>query len=186
MQFVSAYIETPASPRENLVVFSNGVLNTAVSKVDNIETYINLTWNGNTYNPNQWSQYFLTDNVIFYRQVNGQPWYLYNNAEYRKYSGNIGGTGSHLFIPVKRLYGYKTLKSLCKMDTPSVGSTYFYSGVYAMAIVDNSYSGAPQVATHENEWTWVECDISNLPYIDYIVLLGCDGPACVKEIILEV
>lgn len=184
MQFVSAYIETPATPREAVVAFSNGVMNQAVFKVSDITPYINFTWLGNTDNPNQWSQYFLTDNVIWYHQVFAQVWYLDSvNKQFTKYGGQIGGTGSRMCIPTKRLYGYSKIIFTARMPQDSSG--YYYVGGYCGAIVDGLWRESNRTGTHSGSWTELELDISDLPYIDYIVLDGCDGYAYIKEIKLE-
>lgn len=186
MQFVSAYIETPASPKEAVVAFVDGVMNQAVFQVTNISDYRNCPYPSGDIVINADSvcgSYYLDGHNLWMHQSNARVWTLDTTNKYFYKSHNTtSATGSYMLVPTRRLYGYKTLKFTARMSTD--GSGYFYVGVGASAIVDG-HTQLRWETMRSGTYQEISVDISGLPYIDYLWLCGCDGFAYIKEIKLE-
>lgn len=137
------------------------------------------------------SQYILCNGLHF-----AEPFYL-KDGYFRKQGTHglnnsnigqpVGNTSTYFWIPIKRISGFNTLQYESK--------TVKYNGVYGAAqdyniaaigvgAVVNGSMQERRAASSLNEQTWTThtLDISDLPYIDYILLFGVDGSPAYRNI----
>lgn len=141
------------------------------------------------------SEYFNSKYMLCYGQYYGEAFYR-TNGYYRKKGEKglgpsstgkpVGQTLVHFMIPIKRITGYHFLKFKAK----TIQNNGLNSGVdvnYVAAGVAYVQNGTLNVVTSPIErsvadWTEYSVGISTLPYVDYIVLVGCDGSPAYKNI----
>ena len=142
------------------------------------------------------SQYFLSSYLLCTESYYAEPFYTVNGY-YRKKGERgssisptgkpIGDTNVLFWIPVKRITGFNTLQFLGKI----IQNNGHYSGIEdfnqlamgAGAVVNGVMQyRLSAFASGVNDWTTYTVDISALPYVDYIMLFGCDGSPAFKDI----
>lgn len=137
------------------------------------------------------SSYILCNGLYF-----AEPFYL-KDGYFRKQGTHglnnstinepVGNTSTYFWIPIKRISGFNTLQYESK--------TVKYNGVYGSAqdynitsvgvgaIVNGSMQERRAAASiDEQTWTTHTLDISDLPYVDYILLFGVDGSPAYRNI----
>ena len=174
---------------------SNGVFYSTIliNNLSPADMNIN-TWNSNKYKQTSWSddgasvqnlsQYFLTDNMLCAMATKAN--HLYQTGEYWT-NNQTFTTQSHgeIYIPVKRLFGYKTIIYKAK-SRGGASDPYPRICMGAAAVVNGSIQRVRGIMYYYTaDWTEYNADISSLPYIDYISFYFDSNPSAYKEILLE-
>lgn len=149
---------------------------------------------------NHLQEYYLTDNILVFKQQFGQEFYR-KASIYQKDSDEgalssltgkpVGLTGVWFFVPIKRITGYHFLKY--KGKTLVNNGQYYSSGALydgnivgiGVGYVENGelkYRALDNYPTSVADWTEYSVGISTVPYVDYIMLRGGDGSPAYKNI----
>lgn len=141
------------------------------------------------------SQWFNTKYMLCVGQGYAEPFYK-TNGYYRKKGDSgmgtsttgkpCGRTSATFFIPIKRITGYHFFKFKGKTIqnnglNAGVDFNYVAAGV---AYVDSGgvmHTTAIPIERSVADWTEYSVGISTLPYVDYIILVGCDGSPAYKD-----
>lgn len=203
MQILSAYIEAAQSGKaQTITAFANGQLSPYIFKVSDLSQYkssMATTPRGDEPAVSTLSGYYNSDWVLWTGRYYAEPFEVIDEliekdgtkGEQTSSTGMpVGYTNSTMYIPMKRLNGYSRLTYTARVivnngNNPD-GNNYnsFLAG--AAAVVNGEMQIViGEVSTNE-DWTTLSVDISALPYIDYIVLKGCDGTIGFKSLVLEV
>lgn len=144
------------------------------------------------------SQFFLSKYILCNGSYYLEPFYTVNGYFRKKGergSGTsptgqpIGETNAYFWIPIKRITGFRFLK----FDGITIQNNGHHTGVTdfnelaigAGAVVNGAMQSVfSNIRVSVGNWTTYSFDISGLPYIDYIVLYGCDGSPAYKNIVL--
>ena len=99
----------------------------------------------------------------------------------------VGYTSVYFWIPIKRISGYNTLqyesKTVKYNGVIAYATDYNVTAIGAGAVVNGEMQyNRSTSATNEQTWTTHTLDISNLPYVDYILLFGVDGSPAYRNI----
>lgn len=107
----------------------------------------------------------------------GTPFNPYPNRYLLSYNGS-GVTKT--YIPVSRdTFGWQTISATGKLFQSGANDPLV--GIGAGAVVDGQMVEVVATST-ATSWTRITADISELPYIDYIILYGKDGAQGLREI----
>ena len=136
------------------------------------------------------SEFYLSDYVLCNGQHYAEPFYI-KDGYYRKQGthGSSGGsaptgqTEVFFWIPIKRISGFNKLQYTAK-TIATQGSTYNLINCGVGAVINGEMQLVSASHTKNTEWVTYTLDISALPYIDYILLYGCDGSPAYRNIIL--
>lgn len=177
--------EKPPTPQP-VIFFENGVFCDLVQD-KNMGDYHNVQYSsGDTrYWLNQLaSSYFLDNKNIWLHQSSARVWEISGNDIVKP----NGSRGTHYLIPITRSYGFTKIRFIGKMNV--VGSAYSYLDVRGCYIDnDNVAHQLPDRAfiepTQANTFVEYESDISEMPYVDYIWLCGCNDTITISKIWLE-
>lgn len=136
------------------------------------------------------SEFYLSDYALCCGYHYAEPFYIVGDY-FRKqgthgYSTSttgkpIGFTTVEFFIPIKRLNGFTKLefesKTIQNNGKVSGGAEdYNRTQMGVGAVVNGVINKITSIAqTNETEWTTHTVNISSLPYVDYIILMGIDG-----------
>ena len=154
------------------------------------------TPNGEMCDVSDLDDYYLSPYILCNGLYFAEPFYL-KDGYFRKQGTHglnnsnigeqVGNTSVYFWVPIKRISGYTTLQYESK--------TVKYNGVYGAAqdynvtaigagAIVNGGMQYKRAATSLNEQTWAThtLDISDLPYIDYILLFGVDGSPAYRNI----
>ena len=196
------YTATGERPIIQTDIFVNGLFNTdAIVDGFDISNYKTATssTDGGFPNYNELSAYFNTAWALLYRQPYGEPFYVENDylrkeGMHGKYTSTtglpVGATTCRFMIPIKRIDRPQKVKMKVK--------TIQYNGMQSEeaedynrilfrgnAVVSGSMVNGTnnyEVSGNYTEWVEHEVDVSELPYLDYIVIGGSDGSPGFKDI----
>jgi len=201
MQMVSAYLETAAAEKastlwltDNNGAFRQDVLISGLIPSDMAQT----TWNADKYKESKdssqgvidrdlysLSSYFLKPYILGVGGYVSSHIYHVADGYFTNAGSGSGGADGNTYIPIKRLYGYKTLKYKGKTRTTQYMANYVR--LVAAALVNGEMiHSTGTLYQNVSDWTEFSEDVSDLPYIDYIVMYHDMGAPAYKDIILEV
>ena len=141
------------------------------------------------------SEYYLTEFILCNGHYYAEPFYL-KDGYFRKqathgYSTSstgkpVGFTASHFWIPIKRISGFNMLQFEGKTiaDNGLAGTANYNHVQMGVGAVINGVMQSVLSTNHNSvsDWTTYSVDISELPYIDYILLEGLDGSPAYRNI----
>lgn len=146
------------------------------------------------------SEWFLTSYLLLNGQYYAENYYLDSNERYYTRQGEHGSetssTGkpikdcnSDMYIPTKRLSGFTKFQykaKLRKHNGIAPNDTDHNNVMCGVAAVINGaiVKKWGLLETNIQTWTTYNVDISDLPYIDYIILSGADGAPAYKDFVL--
>lgn len=205
MQIISAYLLAAATGGGyggSITLFENGAFaDERMAEgfdLGNYKSILASTASENIPDISNLSQYYLSEYVLWNGAMCAEPFYV--EDEYLRKSGTngngisstgqkVGQTNTFYYLPVRRLYGYDTLKYVAKTikhNGLDHGADYNLFGITAAAVVNGSMETASLVEHSQTDaWTEFSVNISLLPYVDYIILFGCDGSPGYRKISLE-
>lgn len=88
---------------------------------------------------------------------------------------------SYMYIPVERKEGWQRIYAKVKLYQTVEGSDYNFVGIGAGAVVDGRMVETLET-TDSTAWTTIYADITELPYVDYIILYGRDGAQGIRSV----
>lgn len=94
-----------------------------------------------------------------------------------KTSGGV----SYMYIPIARAEGWQSIIAKVKLYQTVEGSDYNAVGIGAGAVVEGQMVEVLETTDSES-WTTISADISDLPYVDYIILYGRDGAQGIRSV----
>lgn len=171
-------------------IFDNGIFNAVIAKTFDI-THRQIARGGS----NEWattqfmddrlSQYYLTDWCLVISQTNASE--FYQDGLYIKKYHAAGVSGICLFIPINRKYGVKSVKAIARLAEGTGGGWDIFGIGCAYVDANNQihygWTGTQYPSYGPSDWQEFIYNVSSsYPYIDYIVLNGCDGVTECKTI----
>lgn len=88
---------------------------------------------------------------------------------------------SYMYIPIARAVGWQRIIAKVKLYQTVEGSNYNLVGIGAGAVVEGQMVEVLETTDSES-WTTISADISDLPYVDYIILYGRDGAQGIRSV----
>lgn len=119
--------------------------------------------------------------ILWWHQIDGKMFYKTNEGFYTTDDAGIGYNRTEWFIPIKRVSGYSFLKYKAKSRIIQ-GTPQYSLGVGAAAVVNGELVLVSNPTNYDAEWKDYSVNISALPYVDYIYLLGNFGASAYKNI----
>ena len=169
-----------------------------ISGVENtiIKYALPSTPTGEMHEVSDLSEYYLSPYILCNGLYFAEPFYLVDGY-FRKQGTTglnnsntgqpVGNTSVYFWVPIKRISGYKELqfesKTVKYNGVYGVAQDYNIAAIGAGAIVNGAMQ-YKRAAPALNEQTWVThtLDISDLPYVDYILFFGVDGSPAYRNI----
>lgn len=200
MRIIDAYIEGPVATPQTVLsltepdgAFRQEVLLSGLYPSDMEQT----SWNANKYKESKdsaqgvidrdlysLSDYFLEPYILGVGGYRSSHIYHVADGYFTNAGSTYPGADGNTYIPIKRVYGYKTLKY--KGKTRTTQYTANYVRLVAAALVNGEWvHSTGTLYQNVSDWTEFTEDVSNLPYIDYIVMYHDMGAPAYKDIHLE-
>ena len=140
-------------------------------------------------------EFYLTNYILCNGQYYAEPFYT-TNGYFRKAGvkghdtsntgKRIGYTTVEFWIPIKRISGYskiqveaKTIADNGKYNNAADANVINFG---AGAVVNGTMQRAEMWGSKNTEWNTYTVNISDLPYVDYILLAGVDGSPAFRNI----
>ena len=120
--------------------------------------------------------------ILWWHQTDGKMFYKKGET----FTTDDGGTGynrTEWFIPINRINGFTKIKYEARTRILH-GEPLYSLGCGCAAVVNGELKRARYSSNHQADWTEYEIDISSLPYVDYINLLGNWGASEYRNILL--
>ena len=126
------------------------------------------------------SEYFLSQYILLHGLHGAKPFYL-KDGYYRKENKTGSQNDALFYIPIKRLSGFTTVQFEAKSLVTSGSNNTVQMGA---SCVRNGQMPSRWSAVHTNvtNWTTFSFDISELAYVDYIILQGINGSPAYRNI----
>lgn len=165
------------------IIFKNGALNPNVVIGLDMTHYVEDARKDNNFN--HLSAYFLTDYNLIAMQTNATRFYVGDNGFITK-NDVVGTSGINHAVPIKRISRPKKLEFDGRMySCRYVGYDLFHVLVGWIDSNDTFQLGWKDPIRDVTQWTHYSYDISNVPYIDYIVFNGCDGIPQLNNVVVK-
>ena len=125
--------------------------------------------------------WFNSQYILWWHQEDGKMFYQSENY----YTTDDAGTGynrTEFCIPIKRVTGFSQIKYKAKTRVLH-GSPIKSLILGAAAVVNGTFVRVMSPgANYDETWDEYTCDISSLPYVDYIMFFGNFGASAYKDI----
>lgn len=146
------------------------------------------------------SAWFNTSYLLLNGQYYAENYYIDTDGTYTRDGDHgshesatgqpISDTNSDMYIPIKRVTGYTQFQYKAKMRKNNGENPYvhmsFNNVLMGVAFVKNGVLTKRWgvIEADVAEWKTYNVDISDLPYVDYIILSGADGAPQYKDFVL--
>ena len=187
----------PIEEDSTLWIFRNGSFTDAVMTGFDISQY-KSSFTNPVVDMSTFSQWFLSQYALAQGARNGEPFYIENG--YLRKSGThgdglsttgkpIGATNVNFFVPIKRATGFtKIVFEAITIQNNGVdhagADDYNLLAVKAGRVNNGTFvtSQTSMWVASQDTWKEYEYSITDLPYVDYINLFGCDGSPAYRNI----